>query len=235
MKNMKNTMIKMTAMACIAGFGAVASANSVTMKYVGNTGLNTVSLYNSTLNTTTSHPAGHLTYQFQSGGAYNTFCIETAQYTNTGYRTYEIINLADAPSPGASYGQAAADRVIAVIANAVDLGWIDINLQAAPSGGMSGEDNADRMSAIQGAIWAALFNNLTPSSTDTDVVNNLATLGAQSLNNATFNLMKNRLRAAVNDGAQDQLYIVPLPTSAMAGLGLLGGIAGVRSIRRRRA
>lgn len=233
MKHMKNTMIKITAMACIAGCTALASADTVTMKYTGNSGLNTVSLAGGTANNG-SYAAGHLNYQIQGGGSYHTFCIELTQHTNGSYRVYEIVNLADAPNPGSNYGQATADLVIGVIAKAVDLNWIDTSLQATPSSGMSAEDNADRMSAIQGAIWAALFG-ATPTSGDTDVANNLTTLGAQSLNNATFTLMKNRLRAAVNDGAQDQLYIVPLPTSALAGLGLLGGIAGVRSIRRRRA
>ncbi|CAN0596512.1 unnamed protein product, partial [Laminaria digitata] len=53
--------------------------------------------------------------------------------------------------------------------------------------------------------------------------------------NATFNLMQQRLRAAVADGQQDMLYVVPLPTSVFAGLGMLGGLAGIRSIRRRQA
>ena len=226
---MKNTLIKLAAIACIAGFGAVVSAGTVTMKYTGNTGLNSV-----TIPSNGSYSAGHLSYQVQGGGTYNTFCIEVAEYTNSSYRVYDIVNLADAPDPGSNYGQAKADAVVAIIAKAVDMGWINTSLQATP-GALDAENNADRMSAIQASIWSALFGASTPTSSDSDVNNNIQSLLslAPAENTSTFYLMQSRLRAAVNDGAQDQLYVVPLPTSALAGLGMLGGIAGIRIVRRR--
>ena len=149
-------------------------------------------------------------------------------------RSYPTRCSSDAPrsdtpdSAGDNYGQLRADAVVEVIAKAIDLGWIDTNLQR-----VSGA-TTDQMSAIQAAIWGALFGS-TASSGDSGTNTAIGQLGTQSLNNATYNLMKSRLRAAVADGEQDQLYIVPLPTSALAGLGMLGGIAGVRTIRRRRA
>ena len=47
-------------------------------------------------------------------------------------------------------------------------------------------------------------------------------------------LRLNGLKAMVSEGQQDMLYVVPLPPAALAGLGMLGGIAGVRTIRRRK-
>jgi len=38
----------------------------------------------------------------------------------------------------------------------------------------------------------------------------------------------------VAENQQDMLYVVPLPPAAFAGLGMLGGIAGFRTIRRRK-
>ncbi len=42
------------------------------------------------------------------------------------------------------------------------------------------------------------------------------------------------LKAIVASGQQDMLYVVPLPPAAFTGLGMLGTIAGVRTIRRRK-
>ena len=47
-------------------------------------------------------------------------------------------------------------------------------------------------------------------------------------------LRLNGLKAVVAEGQQDMLYVVPLPPAAFAGLGMLGTIAGVRTIRRRK-
>lgn len=213
------------------GIAATASADTVVMKYTGNTGLNSVSVPGNG-----GHSAGHLTYNIQNVGSYNTFCIETAQTVSSSYLTYEIVNLADAPSPGSPYGQAKADAVVQIIANAIDMGWIDNKLQATP-GALSAADNADRMSAIQALIWAELVgNDSAPTSGDGGTQANISSLLAfvPAQNSNTYNIMQSRLRAAVNDGAQDQLYVVPLPSAAWASLGMLGMCAGVRSIKRRR-
>ena len=214
------------------GIASTASADSVVMKYAGNTGLNSVSVSGNG-----SHSAGHLTYNIQNVGSYNTFCIETAQNTSSSYLTYEIVNLADAPTPGSPYGQAKADAVVQIIANAIDMGWIDMSLQATP-GALNAAANADRMSAIQALIWDALVGdgNAAPSSGDAGTQANISSLLAfvPAQNSNTYNIMQSRLRAAVNDGAQDQLYVVPLPSAAWASLGMLGMCAGVRSIKRRR-
>lgn len=229
------------ALAAAAAIGASASADTVDLAFSGHTGLNTVNLSGGT-GFNGNHAAGHLTHTITSGPragqTFNTFCIELAEFANGGSSSYEIVDLADAPRSNSpddqddNYGQTKADAVIAVVSKAVDLGWIDINLQATP-GSLDAENNADRMSAIQAAIWGALFGS-SASSSDVDVAAALTSLGNQSLNNSTFDLMKSRLRAVVADGEQDQLYVIPLPQAAFAGLGMLGLCAGVRSAKRRR-
>ncbi|MFG0246902.1 MAG: hypothetical protein ACF8MF_12715 [Phycisphaerales bacterium JB052] len=234
MENLKQPIVKLAAVACFAGCGAIASADTVTMRYVTNTGLNNINLAGGS-DHNGNQSAGHLTYQVQGGNSFNTFCIELGEFTSGSNLDYEIVDLSQAPNPGdpGMYGSAVANKVVAVIAKAIDNGWIDINLQATP-GAIDNETNADRMSAIQGAIWAQLFG-ATATSSDSDVSDRLGELDLTNLrqDTSTFYLMQNRLRAAVNDGAQDQLYVVPLPTSVWAGLGMLGGLAGIRIARRR--
>lgn len=228
------------ALAAITVLGASAAADTVDLTFTGHTGLNTISLNGGTA-FNGNHAAGHLSHSIDSGPrtgqSFNTFCIELAEFANGGSSTYEIVDLADAPRSNTpddqsdNYGQTKADGVVGVISKAIDLGWIDINLQATP-GSLNAENNADRMSAIQAAIWAVLFDS-TATSGDADVASALMALNDQSLNTSTFDLMQGRLRAVVADGEQDQLIVVPLPPAALAGLGMLGLCAGVRAARRR--
>jgi len=233
MKSLKNAAT-LVAVGAVCATGALSYADTVDLTYTGNTGLNVISLSGGAENNG-SYYAGHLTHSIDSGNragtSYNTFCVEIVEYANGGSSTYEIVDLSEAPrsdapdSAGDNYGQAKADAVVAIIAKAVDLGWIDTSLQA-----QAGSTVA-QMSAIQAMIWGALYDS-TASSASGDVSAALAQLDIQSLNNTTYTIMKNRLRAVVADGEQDQLYIVPLPTSLMAGAGMLGLGLGVRRIRR---
>ncbi|MDF1810512.1 MAG: hypothetical protein P1U42_12550 [Phycisphaerales bacterium] len=231
-----NICLKSAAIVALGTASTMTTANTVDLSYTGNTGLNVISLSGGTA-FNSSYYAGHLTHSIHSGPragqTFNTFCVEIAEYANNGTSTYEIVDLSEAPRSDApdsasdNYGQLKADAVVTIIAKAIDLGWIDTSLQA-----QSGSTVA-QMSAIQAMIWAALYES-TASSSSSDVSNALSLLSAQSLNNTTYTIMKNRLRAVVADGEQDQLYVVPLPTSALAGAGLLGMCMGVRSVRRRR-
>ncbi|MHA7814407.1 MAG: hypothetical protein ACX94C_13570 [Phycisphaerales bacterium] len=221
--------MNIAALAAVATCVSVASADTVTMRYSGNTGL-----HNIQISGTNNHngPAGHLTHTFAGGGSFNTFCIELAQTTGGGNRVYDIVDLKDAPSPGASYGEDAANRVFAVLANAVDLNWIDINLQAV-------DGTSKEMAAIQGAIWQALYGGTVSSSNGPATNPGTVAYAIDELMDHTLsesnllNTMANRVRAAVNSDTQDQLYVVPLPPAAWASLGLLGVCAGVRQARRR--
>jgi len=208
------------AAACIA---SAASADTVTMQFTGSPGLHNISLSGG--DESHNGPAGHLTHQIDGGDSFNTFCIELAETTSSGNHVYNIVDLAAAPSPGTAHGQPAADRVFEVLAKAVALDWIDINLQKTTDG------TSEQMAAIQGAIWAALYGGSADGNATVDIA--LTALSNESLDSGLFTLMSNRVRAAVNDGTQDQLFVVPLPPAAWAGLGMLGMCAGVRAIRRR--
>ncbi len=149
---------------------------------------------------------------------------------SNGSATYEIVNLADAPNPGSDYGQAKADAVSAIVANAFAMGWIDDRMQAVSS---DASLNLARMGAIQAAIWEALGHDFQENSSSTS--NALRDRYADLLNENSFDadLRMHGLRAVVAAGQQDMLYIVPLPTAAWAGMGMLGLCMGVRTIRRR--
>ena len=56
------------------------------------------------------------------------------------------------------------------------------------------------------------------------------------MNETTFDsdLRLGGLKAMVNNGRQDMLYVVPVPPAALAGAGLLAGLGGVRVARRRK-
>lgn len=172
----------------------------------------------------------------QTGDFYS-FCIELQNTDRSNISEYQIVNLTDAPDPDlsgsdTSYTPAQANAVVNVVAKAVELNWIDSNLQM-----VDGVGNADRMTAIQMAIWIALdfgtYNQIYTTN-NFNAQNQLDTLYFYNLMNPNIEtMMAGRLRAAVADGEQDMLYVVPLPPAAWAGLGLLGVCAGVRQARRR--
>jgi len=178
--------------------------------------------------------AGHMVHEFTSGDRageqFSTFCIDFAEYANTSGATYQVVDIADAPMPGTPYGQTIADRINAVVANAAALGWIDIRLQA----DTQQQDYLAKMGAIQAAVWEAFGSDIDVDNRRT--TNSLASYYNILTNDQTFDdsLRLRNLRAIVAEGQQDMLYVVPLPPAAFAGLGMLGGIAGVRTIRRRK-
>lgn len=216
----------------VAAMAGSVSADTVELSYDGLSGgssATTVKVRNEG-----TFYAGHMIHTFTSGTrageSFNTFCVDVREYARSGPTTYEIIDLADAPRPGAPYGQAKADAVSAVVANAIALGWIDRNLQAdSAATGYLG-----RMGAIQAAIWGALGYDIRDNSSRTsDSLNYYYDI---LLDSSTFDstLRTNGLRAIVAANQQDMLYIVPLPPAAWAGAGLLIAVAGVRQVRRRR-
>lgn len=177
--------------------------------------------------------AGHMMHTFTSGSrageSFGTFCIDVREFARTTSMTYEVIDLADAPRPGSPYGQAKADAVSAVVANAIALGWIGKDLQA----DASDSDYLGKMGAIQAAIWGALGYTIRDNHSRTsDELNYFYDI---LLDDSTFDdsLRTRGLRAAVAVDQQDMLYIVPLPPAAFAGAGLLAVGFGVRQMRRR--
>lgn len=224
-------MVRQTCVFALVIASGAASAASIDLDYTGIVGGTNATVARLDGR---NYRAGHMTHMITSGDrageSFNTFCIEVGEFATNGSATYEIIDLAQAPNPGTPYGQAAADAVNAIVANAVALGWIDNNLQAA---GSNESQNLERMGAIQAAIWEALGHDFRENHSRTDA--GLAARYAELMDSSTFDSSRRLegLRAVVAQGQQDMLYVVPLPMSALAGFGLLGGIAGVRAVRRR--
>lgn len=177
-------------------------------------------------------PAAGAAGQFvgPAGSSFNTFCIELDQGASTAMKPYDIVDLASAPNPAAgganpnapsAYGSAIATNIRKVVASAIALGWINADLSATVL-----TTNA-RLAAIQGEIWKAIYGNVSYSSNS-----EVATLVTR-VNGGLDGSHVAGLRAMVSSSAQDQLYVVPLPPAAFAGLATLVGIAGVSRIRRR--
>lgn len=214
--------VALTVLAGVAGadtldlsYQMVAGGNSATDLRVGST----------------TYKAGHMVHEFVSGpnagSSFNTFCIEIAEYAQTGAATYDIVALKDAPAPGVPYGQSVANAVNAVIANAVAKGWIDNKLQADSSqAGYLG-----KMGAIQAAVWMALGEDVKVNSSSTS--ESLSLYYSQLMSGFDSSLRVSGLKAVVAQGRQDMLYVVPLPPAAFAGAGLLAIGMGVRALRRR--
>ena len=219
------------AIIAIAGLSTAASAATIDLNYTGIVGGNDAT--RARIGSST-YLAGHMSHMIMSGDnagqSFNTFCIEIAEYATPGTATYDIIDLADAPNPGSYYGQARADAVSAILANALTMGWIDSKMQATSE---TASTNRARMGAIQAAIWEALGHDfdLNSSNTSTTLRNRYSEL--MNENSFDDSLRMHGLRAVVAEGQQDMLYIVPLPTAGLAGLGMLGLCAGVRATRRR--
>lgn len=162
-----------------------------------------------------------------SGGSFSTFCIEL-QNTLTGSRSYDVASIHDSPNPapgngGAQYDLADEAEVNAVVAAAIRLGWINSDLSAA-----AGATDA-RLAAIQGQIWKVVLDEAVVTGNGA-VATEMSALQAEIALDPSATVAG--LRAMLNADSQDNLFIVPLPTAAFAGLLTLGGLAGVKRLRR---
>ncbi len=190
-----------------------------------------------------SYSAGTLAYTYDgpgergagqySGGTFSGFCIELQSIAG-GTRTYDVVEISDAPNPAPGLGGDGYDildqiEVKAVVAAAINLGWINEDLSA------TGSVSNIQLAAIQGMIWTVVFD-------DAVVTANYANVSAAMqdiqdridfmvLNGMNQNVAG--LRAMLSADSQDQLYVVPLPAAAFAGLLTLGGIGGFSRLRRR--
>lgn len=223
------TSIAMFAVCVATG---LAAADSVDATFTGVVGGNDASRLRVGDGT---YYAGHMNHTILSGDRagenFNTFCIDFAETAHRNRNTtYEIVNISEAPMPGTPYGQEIADRINAVVANAEALGWIDDQLQA----DTEQQGYLAKMGAIQAAIWEAFGSpvNIDNRRTSNSLEHYYNVLTDENTYDSSLRL--NGLRAMVSEGQQDMLYVVPLPPAAFAGLGMLGGIAGVRTLRRRK-
>lgn len=157
-----------------------------------------------------------------------TFCIEL-QDTSRDPEGWTIQKVGEAPNPvssngGVPYGAGDEAEVHAVLAAAIRLGYINSDLSAGSEGGRT------EFAGIQGMIWKVLFDDSTVEGANAPVSAVMAAIEAEVLNDPSGRV--DGLRAMTNPDAQDQLFVVPLPTAALAGLAMLGGLAGARLRRR---
>lgn len=162
-----------------------------------------------------------------AGGSFSTFCIEL-QNTLIGSRSYDLASIADSPNPspgagGPQYDSADEAEVNSVIAAAIRLGWINSDLSAGANA------TNTRLAAIQGQIWKVVLDGSTVTGNGA-VGTEMAALAAEAANDPSATV--SGLVAMLNADSQDQLFVVPLPTAALAGLLTLGGLAGVKRLRR---
>ena len=164
--------------------------------------------------------------QFKSG-TFATFCIEL-QGIDNGPQAYDITRIRNAPDPqpglGGAYDAADEAEVEAVIAAAIRLGWINSDLSLAGA-----DDN--QLAAIQGQIWKVVLDDAVVTGELTNVAIAMSALQAEIANDPTATVSD--LKAMVSPDTQDQLFIVPLPTAAFAGLLTLAGIGGYKRLNRK--
>jgi len=234
-----------TVIAAMLAVAAGAASAGFDAEYTGFDGVNNAFditfISTGGLEITQSYGAGHMNFNYTdmggdrgagqfSGGSFSSFCIEL-QNTQNGSRSYDIVDLVGAPNPspgngGPAYDVNDANEVHAIMAAAISLGWLESDLS-------DGADaNNARMAAIQGMLWTALLDEATVAvnGSKTQVVAAMGEL--QTAVNANPTGRVAGLRAMVNADAQDQLYVVPLPPAALAGLLTLGGFAGVKRLRK---
>lgn len=223
---MKNGLI----MLVLAAGSSLAMADTIDAKYVQIAGGSSATHLRVG---GTTYYAGHMMHEYTSGARsgqqFASFCIDLGELAVNSPKGYQLVDLADAPMPGTPYGHVIAGKINAVVANAVALGWIDSRLQA-----NSGQaDYLAKMGAIQAAIWQAVGGDVQLSAGQTNA--SLRNYHSVLMNSATFDheARISGLRAMVAPGAQDMLYVVPLPPAAFAGAGLLAAAFGVRAVRRR--
>jgi hypothetical protein len=218
------------AIVCATVSGA-AIAETVDVRYTGIAGGSSASHLRVEGGT---YYAGQMMHEFTSGDrageVFGTFCIDFQEAASHSGATYDIVDIADAPMPGVPYGQEISDKINAVIANAAALGWIDNKLQA----DVNQVDYIAKMGAIQAAVWEAFGSDIEVD--DSRTYNSLANYYYILTDIQTFDssLRLRNLKAIVAEGQQDMLFVVPLPPAAFAGLGMLGGLAGFRTVRRRK-
>lgn len=171
-------------------------------------------------------PAGNATGQFKSG-SFSTFCIELQ---STGQnKQYTVTDIRNGPNPttseGGPYDIADELELKRVIAAAQGLGWLNYDLSS------NGATNA-QLAAIQAMIWEAVLDDSTVTVSNASIQTAVTQMENWLADANNAGIYARGLRAMVSATSQDQLFVVPAPTAAFAGLITLGGLAGVKRLRR---
>ncbi len=239
------------AAAVMGGVGAgTASADSVTVKFVGFTGKAFNYSYKGT--NYSNIAAGYYNWRYvlpgnQLGDSFSTFCIELDQQISHGQiYTYDIVDLSTAPNSdvnapytGSTEGMGATKAEL--LGKLYDARFATI-----------GNDN-HKAAAFQAAVWEIVhdtgLNMLagTFKANNNTGANGFATLAQSWLNDLSANLSSyeaTNLNAMTSPIRQDQMLLVPvvdepdspapvpLPPAALGGLALLG-VVGVRKLASR--
>lgn len=179
-----------------------------------------------------------------------TFCTEIAQTTSSSLSTFHVQKeLKDAPIPGAGMGQAKADAIGRMYKWAMTEafgGGVDV-FDKLP-GGLAG-GTANFAVAFQLAIWEVVedYNGTAASLSsalgnftveDFSTSGSTTDAGVQGFFNTLIGIagdltrsVETRLGALTSGSRQDQIILIPLPSSA--GLAA-AGLIGLAAIRRRR-
>ncbi len=214
-----------------ASIGVVASADVVTMKFVGTgAGQNVKWRYNGGSEQSTF--AGQLRHSITSGtgvgadwvGEHNLYCTDIFQYVTTSFKTFDIVS-ADLAPTSSPMGAARAQALYDVFSVFTDSALIT---------GIGNEFAA----AFQIAVWEIVTDfdgGIGRSSLNVDSGKFKVTrVNGSSSRTSTFNAHLNDIFDAIganakpnvvaltNGGAQDQLFYVPAPGPiALAGAGML--------------
>lgn len=229
---------QVSAVVAVVGLAAMASADTVNMKYLGTSLGRNVKI---TLNGNSSDVfAGQLLHQFSGGtgtigsqlnGVQTTFCTDLSQFVNTNFQSYSVVGVESVPNPGTAIGLTKANMIR-------DLYGSANGLQFATGNNTSNNDFA---AAFQMAIWSIVYNGsvtlngsaLTLKNTNGTAIsgtlltafNNVATYVGSGLRNGGV------VYGVTSGSFQDQLVVVPMPAPAFAaGAGLLA-VAGFRRRR----
>ncbi|CAN0586274.1 unnamed protein product, partial [Laminaria digitata] len=157
-------------------------------------------------------PSGQAAGQFQSG-SFSTFCIELQGAGQNGQ--YTVTDIRNAPNPTTSnsgpYDLTDELEVKRVIAAAQGLGWLNFDLSS------NGATNA-QLAAVQAMVWRAVLDDSIVDISNSNIQDAADDLQdwLNDANNA--GIYAKGLRAMVSATSQDQLFVVPVPTAAFAGL-----------------
>ena len=213
---------------------AAAGADTVEMRFV-EPGLTREVQISGVANITVL--AGELVHEFRNGtgsaaalqGVIRTFCTEVTQEVTPDWHLYDLVHPSSAPNPGAPMGPDKA---------------LQLSRLYEVAGGQQHGD-ADFAAAFQMLVWEIVYDydasmpatgNLDRTAGAIQFLSGDAHFGSVS---AIFDALRadilatggpgiTALQAVVNDGHQDQLVLIPLPSAGAMGLAGLGLLAARR-------
>lgn len=178
------------------------------------------------------------------GQIINTFCTDIMESVDNRWQRYEVRDVTQAPVNGrgdsAAMGADRGGRLAQLYNYGLAQGLLD-SMGGWASNASSAANNA-MAAAWQVLVWEIVFDNPNDSNWASTGALRFGTMGSDIRNffvmfrdaSAAYDEVLGGLRGVARSGSQDQLVIIPLPPAALAGLGLMGLVAGANYVRRRR-